>query len=37
MPRGRRWQRGQRVDERFAHGSRTIVDPQRGHGRPPRP
>ena len=32
-----RWQRGQRCEERFMNGSRTMGVPQRGHGRPSRP
>ncbi len=32
-----RWHLGQRCDERFMKGSRTIGVPHRGHGRPARP
>jgi hypothetical protein len=35
--RGRRWQRGQKNDERFMNGTRAIGVPQRSQGSPTRP
>lgn len=37
MPQRRRWQRGQKVEDRPANGMRRISVPQRGQGSPPRP